>query len=168
MKRCRAWSSFMSTFIIFRSFRTSLKFIFPSLFLSAFWNQSQTHLRRCWGKHQLSFEDLFNFKMQKRRRDEPAFFIKHLTAVKGYWSSLSFSSIVSALWISLRNPWIQAWASSGDSATRSRLPWRPWNTKVKQRSAGNSSAMLSRTSDWWPSRTASTSVIETVTGTVYG
>lgn len=43
----------MSTFIIFSNFRTSLKVIFPSLFLSAFWNQSQTHLRRCWGKCQL-------------------------------------------------------------------------------------------------------------------
>ncbi|TNN68542.1 hypothetical protein EYF80_021188 [Liparis tanakae] len=35
VKRCSACSSFMSTFIIFSSVRTSLKFILPSLFLSA-------------------------------------------------------------------------------------------------------------------------------------
>ncbi len=34
----------MSTFIIFNRSRTSLKFICPSLFLSAFLNQSQIHL----------------------------------------------------------------------------------------------------------------------------
>lgn len=44
MKRRWAWCSFMSTFIIFSRSRTSLKFIRPSLFLSAFLNQSLIHL----------------------------------------------------------------------------------------------------------------------------
>ena len=179
----------MSTFIIFSSFLTSLKVIFPSLFLSAFWNQSQTHLRRGWGKTpaqkckwlvterrfvirnfiKSSHDQLFALWHFVERRQEVSQCLSlntehsDLLQYKGYWSSLSFSSMVWVLWISLRTPWIQAWASSGESATRSRLPWRPWNTKVKQRSAGNSSAMLSRTSDWWPSRTASSSLMETKT-----
>lgn len=44
VKRRWAWCSFMSTFIIFSKSRTSLKFILPSLFLSAFLNQSPIHL----------------------------------------------------------------------------------------------------------------------------
>lgn len=44
-KSRRAWSSFMSTFIILRRRCTSLKFMRPSLFLSAFWNQSRIHVR---------------------------------------------------------------------------------------------------------------------------
>lgn len=44
-KSRRAWSSFMSTFIIFSRRCTSLKFMRPSLFLSAFWNQSRIHVR---------------------------------------------------------------------------------------------------------------------------
>lgn len=63
--------------------------------------------------------------------------------------------------IRARRPWIHAWASSGVSATRSRLLRRPLNTRVKQQSAANSCARLCRTSDWCPSRTASTSLTET-------
>lgn len=44
VKRWWAWCSFISTFIIFSKSRTSLKFILPSLFLSAFLNQSPIHL----------------------------------------------------------------------------------------------------------------------------
>lgn len=44
VKRRWAWCSFMSTFIIFSKSCTSLKFILPSLFLSAFLNQSLIHL----------------------------------------------------------------------------------------------------------------------------
>lgn len=44
VKRHSAWCSFMSTFIIFSKSLTSLKFILPSPFLSAFLNQSQIHL----------------------------------------------------------------------------------------------------------------------------
>ena len=80
---------------------------------------------------------------------------------KGYWSSFSRSPMFSRFSISFFIPLIQVCASSADSATKSRLPLRPRKTNVKQRLAGNSSAMLSSTSDWWPSRTASTSLTET-------
>lgn len=78
-----------------------------------------------------------------------------------YWSSFSRSPMFSRFSISFLMPLIQDCASSADSATRSRLPLRPRKTSVKHRSAGNSSAMLSSTSDWWPSRIASTSLTET-------
>lgn len=80
---------------------------------------------------------------------------------EGYWSSFSRSPMFSRFSISFLMPLIQDCASSADSATRSRLPLRPRKTSVKHRSAGNSSAMLSSTSDWWPSRIASTSLTET-------
>lgn len=80
---------------------------------------------------------------------------------KGYWSSFSLCPMLSRLSMSLRIPFIHDCASCVDSATRSKLPRRPRNTRVKHRSGGNSSAMLSRTSDWCPSRTASTSPTET-------
>lgn len=63
--------------------------------------------------------------------------------------------------ISICIPWIQTWASSADEATRSKFPRRPRNTSVKQHSGGNSSGILRNTSDWWPSRTTSTSPTET-------
>lgn len=80
---------------------------------------------------------------------------------KRYWSNRSRSPMFSRFSISFLMPLIQDCASSADSATRSRLPLRPRKTSVKHRSAGNSSAMLSRTSDWWPSRIVSTSLTET-------
>lgn len=83
------------------------------------------------------------------------------TLSERYWSSFSRSPMFSRFSISFLMPLIQDCASSADSATRSRLPLRPRKTSVKHRSAGNSSAMLSRTSDWWPSRIASTSLTET-------
>lgn len=78
-----------------------------------------------------------------------------------YWSSFSCSPMFSRFSISFLMPLIQDCASSADSATRSKLPLRPRKTSVKHRSAGNSSAMLMSTSDWWPSRIASTSLTET-------
>lgn len=84
------------------------------------------------------------------------------TQSKRYWSNRSRSPMFSRFSISFLMPLIQACASSADSATRSRLPLRPRKTSVKHRLAGNSSAMLSRTSDWWPSRIVSTSLTETV------
>lgn len=83
------------------------------------------------------------------------------TLSEGYWSSFSLSPMFSRFSISFLMPLIQDCASSADSATRSRLPLRPRKTNVKHRSGGNSSAMLSSTSDWWPSRIASTSLTET-------
>lgn len=83
------------------------------------------------------------------------------TRSERYWSSFSRSPMFSRFSISFLMPLIQDCASSADSATRSRLPLRPRKTSVKHRSAGNSSAMLSSTSDWWPSRIASTSLTET-------
>lgn len=80
---------------------------------------------------------------------------------EGYWSSFSRSPMFSRFSISFLMPLIQDCASSADSATRSRLPLRPRKTSVKHRSAGNSSAMLSSTSDWCPSRIASRSLTET-------
>lgn len=68
--------------------------------------------------------------------------------------------------ISFLMPLIQDCASSAVSATRSKLFLRPRKTNVKHRSAGNSSAMLRRTSDWWPSRIVSTSLTETSSGKI--
>jgi len=83
------------------------------------------------------------------------------TLSERYWSSFSRSPMFSWFSISVLMPRIQDWASSADSATRSRLPRRPRKTSVKHRSAGNSSARLRSTSDWCPSRMASTSLTET-------
>uniref|UniRef100_A0AAV2JUH2 Uncharacterized protein n=1 Tax=Knipowitschia caucasica TaxID=637954 RepID=A0AAV2JUH2_KNICA len=66
---------------------------------------------------------------------------------EGYWLRRSFWSMVWDLWMSLRSPWTQARASSGVSATKSRVPCLPWNTSVKQRSGGNSEETLRRRSD---------------------
>ncbi|TNN36592.1 hypothetical protein EYF80_053249 [Liparis tanakae] len=144
-----AWCSFMSTFIIFSKSCTSLKFIRPSLFLSAFRNQSPIHLERPLQEALHPAHDFLGGPDHQQ------------TLSERYWSSFSRSPMFSWFSISFLMPRIQDWASSADSATRSRLPRRPRKTSVKHRSAGNSSARLRSTSDWCPSRTASTSLTET-------
>lgn len=108
----------------------------------------------------LDFMNPFVLKKDREGNDRQVDKVREKES-KGYWSSFSLCPMFSRVLMSLRIPLIQDCASSADSATRSKLPRRPRKTRVKQRSGGNSSAMLRRTSDWCPSRTASTSLTET-------